>query len=123
MVGVPAEGVALPDLVPLIEHNGSREEMSAMVRTALAGYRGDCTHVVLGCTHFPLVRDVFAEVLAELGLHATLVDPADAVADAVMARFTTHGTGHTDLMVSAESPAFSVFARGGGEDAVSVRVL
>jgi glutamate racemase len=36
-----------------------------------------CDTVVLGCTHYPLIRDVLA---AKLGAGVLLVDPADAVA-------------------------------------------
>lgn len=110
MVGVHADGLELPDLVPLIEGEGSREVMVNMVRTALEPYReGTYSHLLMGCTHFPLVREVFASALADLGMSAVLVDPADAVADAIVARFDTAGTGHTDLIVSLEIPAFERF--------------
>lgn len=111
LIGVTADGVALPDLVPLIEKGESYEDMYAMVMHTLAPYRDErYTHLILGCTHFPLVREVFEAVLRGLGSSLELVDPAHAVADAVLARFDTNGEGHTNLIVSAESSAFSHFA-------------
>ena len=124
MVGVCVDGLALPDLVPLIEGNGSQEIMAGMIKTALAPHRdGGYSHVLLGCTHFPLVREVFERVTSEIGMHAEIVDPACAVADAVVARFDTRGTGRTDLMVSLASPAFERFATECVGSARTVRVL
>jgi glutamate racemase len=124
MIGVHADGLALPDLVPLIERNSNHEEMVPMVRAILEPCKTEqYTHVVLGCTHFPLVRDVFERVLSDIGMRVEIVDPACAVADAVIARFDTRGTGRTDLMVSAESSAFMRFARECVEPTPSIHVL
>ncbi len=112
MIGIPADGVAIPDLVPHIEGGGSRSAMAPLVHAALSPYaHGNYTHVILGCTHFPLVRDVFEEALSQQDWRGVLVDPADAVADAVTARFDTDGSGTVDLMVSAESSVFLGFAQ------------
>lgn len=61
---------ACPALVDLIEARAPREELRAAVRgyveamtTQLGGKRPDA--VMLGCTHYPLVADLFAEALPQ----------------------------------------------------------
>lgn len=107
MVGVHAYGVAIPDLVALIESGGSEEKMCACVRDALMPYVGaGYTHLVLGCTHFPLIEHVFTRTCADLGLTVTIVDPAHAVAEAAYTRFETSGTGALQIHTSKESVVF-----------------
>lgn len=107
MVGVHAHGVAIPDLVALIESGGSEEKMCACVRDALVPYVGaGYTHLVLGCTHFPLVLTVFEQVCEDIGLNVTIVDPAHAVAYTVCNRFATVGAGALVVHTSSESQVF-----------------
>jgi glutamate racemase len=117
MIGMEADGVAIPDLVHLIEAGANPATMERVVRAALAPYAaGGYAYLVLGCTHFPLVLSIFERVTDALGMRVTLVDPAHAVADAVVARFDTSGSGHTRFHVSRASATFDALAR-----AVSVR--
>lgn len=107
MVGVEAHSAAIPGLVPLIEAGAGRDAVRAEIDAALrphiaAGY----THIVLGCTHFPLVRGVFEDVARACGLAVTFFDPAEAVADAVCKRFDTSGSGVTRIIISQESTVF-----------------
>ncbi len=107
MVGVEVEGLALSGLVQKIEHGASREVLFAHIHTALFPLKGfSYTHIVLGCTHFPLIIDVFQEVCSELGMSAELFDPAYAVAKEVAVRFPKTGKGSTRFLLSAESPVF-----------------
>lgn len=107
MVCIEAEGVAVPSLVSLIEDGGSEEDMAHEIRDALAICTGHgYTHVLLGCTHYPLVRHLFKDVLQELGIEATLFDPADPVSDAAVSRFNTAGTGTIRFLVTKESAQF-----------------
>lgn len=110
--GIVADGLALPDLVRCIETGSTRNVMVEMIREALRAYvsRG-YSHIILGCTHFPLIQDVFEEVLASLDMHAELIDPAEAVARAVVAQFDIAGKGTTRILVSAESTTFESFVR------------
>jgi glutamate racemase len=110
MVGVEAQGCALPDLVPLIEGNGSQDDMYTMIYAALVPYASSgYTHVLLGCTHFPLIRDVFAQVVGDLRIQSVLVDPAHAVADTVVQRFDIKGSGITQCITSRMSDVFAAF--------------
>lgn len=111
MVGVHADGVAIPELVEQIETGVAVEDMCAHVHKALAAHgHADYTHIILGCTHFPLVREIFEEVAADLRLTASIVDPADAVADAVCTRFTCEGGGETRFITSQHSEVFDALA-------------
>ncbi|KKS84472.1 MAG: Glutamate racemase [Parcubacteria group bacterium GW2011_GWA2_43_11] len=110
--GIVADGIALPNLVKCIEEGRPRDVMTEMIRTTLrAQVSHGYSHIILGCTHFPLVQDVFEEVLASMGIDAVLVDPAQAVAQAVARQFTIEGDGTTRILVSAESPIFESFVR------------
>lgn len=111
MVGCTADGVPIPDLVGLIEQGASRDTILPLVRSALAPLARDTyTHVILGCTHFPLVRDVFEEAVSERDDSVTLVDPAVPVVTAALERFHTAGTGAVSIHTSQASTVFSGYA-------------
>jgi glutamate racemase len=111
-IGIEAVGVALPNLVTLIEGEGDRVLMEEMVHKTLSeSLSPDFTHVILGCTHFPLVRDVFEKVLASLEVDVVLVDPAESVAHTVMTHFDTSGESGTRFLVSARSQVFESFLK------------
>lgn len=82
---------ACPLLVPLVEEG--RDAADPVVRAVLAGYLAPLGEagvgtVVLGCTHYPLLRAAIAEALAP---GVTLVDSAEAVAAEVAARLASEG--------------------------------
>lgn len=107
MVGVRADGVAVPELVALIESGAGEKAVQEEIRKALQSFSGSSyTHVLLGCTHYPLVEDVFTQVLQELGFDAVVFNPALPVAQTVAERFNIQGVGSTRFIVSAEHPAF-----------------
>jgi glutamate racemase len=73
--GVRFTAVACPELVPLIE-------AGAQTVDAVRGYaeplrRAGCDTVILGCTHYPLIRPVFQRVF---GREVTLVFSAEETA-------------------------------------------
>jgi glutamate racemase len=76
--GVAVVSVACPRLVPMIESGGSNEGMLAAVREYAAPLKeAGVDTVILGCTHYPLVRPVFERVF---GRATTLVFSADETA-------------------------------------------
>jgi glutamate racemase len=94
--GVQVVAVACPRLVPLIEAEDpfSAETVEA-VREAAAPLRAaGVDTVVLGCTHFPLIRPIFQRVL---GRDVTLVVSADEtareVAETLARKRLQHETG------------------------------
>jgi glutamate racemase len=73
--GVRVTSVACPKLVPLIE---AGEQTVAAVQEYAAPLKGDgCDTVILGCTHYPMIRPVLQRVF---GRDVTLVFSAEETA-------------------------------------------
>jgi glutamate racemase len=86
---------ACPLFVPLVEEGWHDDPVSAEVARRYLGplrERGVDT-LVLGCTHYPLLRGVIADVM---GPEVTLVDSAEAVAEVVAADLLRHGLASED---------------------------
>ncbi|MCK4661102.1 MAG: glutamate racemase [Phycisphaerae bacterium] len=80
---IPVVQKACPLFVPIVEEG--REERNPLVRMAVAEYleavrRLRPAVVVLGCTHYPMLRGPIAEYLGE---SVVLVDTAEATSEAV----------------------------------------
>jgi glutamate racemase len=103
----PALGVtahACPLLVPLAEEGwiGDDPIAAQVVRRYLEELRAraaDLDVLVLGCTHYPLLRPLIGRIAAEIfGRPITLIDSADAIATAVkQARRPTPDAGASRL--------------------------
>lgn len=80
--GVTVVSVACPLFVPLAEEGWTAGEIPEKIaRHYLEDVRAvGVDTVVLGCTHYPLLRGVIARVL---GAEVSLVDSAEAVAEAI----------------------------------------
>ncbi len=81
-------GQACPLFVPLVEEGWLHEEVTAMVvrryMTELRVNAGDLDTIVLGCTHYPLIKKLLtAETTKIFGHEVDLVDSAEAVSEAV----------------------------------------
>lgn len=69
--------IAAPKLVPLIEKNAGHNEYLKAIKETLVSLNGvDVDTLILGCTHYPIVRAEFGECL---GPEIRLIDPADQV--------------------------------------------
>ncbi len=76
--GAAVVSVACPRLVPMIESGGPNDALVAAVREYAAPLKeAEVDTVILGCTHYPLVRPVFERVF---GRGTTLVFSADETA-------------------------------------------
>jgi glutamate racemase len=87
---------ACPLLVPLVEEG--RMAGDPVVRAVLAEYLkplcdAGVGSIVLGCTHYPLLRDDIAETI---GPDVALTDSAEAVAEDVAARLESEGLREAD---------------------------
>lgn len=79
--------------------------------------------VVLGCTHFPFVRDIMEEeILSHLGA-VEIMDPADAVAKEVSTQFVTAGSGSSYFYLSQDSDIFRKRVEAMFPQKTQVRVL
>jgi glutamate racemase len=84
--GVQAHEKACPLFVPLVEegwteHRVTEEVAGIYLKEAFAEGFEDADVLLLGCTHYPLIKPVLNRVAPA---HVTIVDSADATADAVV---------------------------------------
>jgi len=82
--------LACPLLVPLAEEGWTDDEVAALVArrylAELFAQDREIDTLVLGCTHYPLLKDVITRVAIELaGRVISVVDSASAMADAARA--------------------------------------
>lgn len=67
---------ACPLIVPMIEEGWHKSgELRSIIKAYLEPLR-DVDTLILGCTHYPIVRDLFTEIM---GPDVTVIDCADAV--------------------------------------------
>lgn len=97
--GLHAVEKACPLFVPLVEEgwtDGSITEQVAAIylREALAASAETPSTVVLGCTHYPLLRPLLERAVAGLIGNVPIVDSAEATARHA-ARLLPHGTAST----------------------------
>jgi glutamate racemase len=104
---VELEQLPISQLASAIEFDESDAVIRSIVRKALLpmnGKRFDI--VVLGCTHYPFVRDILEEeILSHLGA-VEIMDPADAVAHEASSQFVVDGSGSSYFYLSQESDTF-----------------
>lgn len=94
--GLRAEGVACPLFVSLAEEGWIEGDVPRLVAERyLGGLRGGPDTVILGCTHFPLLRPIIQAVLPGV----TLIDSAEATAVA-----TAKALGEAGLLRGDEGP-------------------
>jgi glutamate racemase len=96
------ESLACPLLVPLAEEGWVDDDIARMVArrylaTLFAGRGAGIDTLVLGCTHYPLLRGVLTDVAAAIaGRPIHVVDSATAMADAASAALPPRPTSATD---------------------------
>lgn len=109
MIGKEVRAIAIPDLAGAIEFGRSAEEIERIIRDAFKDARAEeFDALVLACTHYPLVKDVFEKVL---GPKVIIFDPAEAVAERVERRFWPReaGYGKTTFVITKDSEPFRGF--------------
>jgi glutamate racemase len=84
---VMVSGLACPMFVPLAEEGWTNDEIATLAArkylVQLFAQDSQIDTLVLGCTHYPLLRDVIAQVAVELAQHPVhVVDSATAMAEA-----------------------------------------
>jgi glutamate racemase len=82
---------ACPKLASAIEAGAPREEIRSLVKKYVAQFKeklgsGTLDNVILGCTHYPLVADIFAEELPPV----PLIHQPEATAKALAAYLEKH---------------------------------
>ena len=103
---------ACPLFVPLVE-NGRVQRGDIVIETVVAEYLAalraqDIDTLILGCTHYPLLREVIS---AYMGSHVHLIDSGAEAADhARQMRIPAEGRGKTKYFVSDDPESFRSLA-------------
>jgi glutamate racemase len=104
---VTAAEKACPLLVPLveegwIEHPVTEQVARIYLDEAFAGDFANADVLVLGCTHYPLLKAVLSKVAPK---HVRIVDSAESTARAVAKKFGKQNTGDPELKFFATDSA------------------
>jgi glutamate racemase len=104
MIGVPCTFVAIPDLAGAIEFGESDQRIESLIREALEPFEDTYDILILACTHYPLVSEIFARVAP----HVDMLDPAFLVAERAERRLWPREAGEGKLVfyVTKESEPF-----------------
>jgi len=110
---VTVHGVASPRLAALIDRAiddeaAIRDEIAAMLERLTAMH--PVKTVLLGCTHYPIVMNIFTSLAPGI----EFIDPADLQADAVLRLFSSWGGGKCDAE-SASAPSLDLVTSGNPE--------
>lgn len=103
------EVLPLIELAGMIERGVSHLDIEQYLRIMLTkDILADIDMVFLGCTHYPLVYDLFRHVIPE---HITIFDPADKVGEVVASISKDDGEGRTAYLLSKESVPFRTYVQ------------
>lgn len=104
MIGKEIEAIAIPALGGAIETGKSAEEIEAIIIETFAARTQPFDVLVLACTHYPLVLDIFKKVLPGV----MIFDPSDAVAERARKLFWPKevANGSTRFVISQDSEPF-----------------
>lgn len=104
--GVAVFEYAYKDLAGLIETNAKREDILTLIEEGMKyAVEVSATHIVYGCTHYPLVHGLYLEVKEKLGWNGEFIDPAAYVAQ-VVASWNLEGEKKFYPHASKDTPAF-----------------
>ena len=112
-VSVLLEELSIPELAGAIEFGSAKKEVQRIIGDAFLEQKGKkYDGVILGCTHYPFVREEIAEAAREMFGATLIIDPAEAVAEEAVRRFNVEGSGLMRLLISKDSSLFRSRVRG-----------
>ena len=94
---ITVEEIAAPGLVPLIEQGiTSGTEIDSLLREYLTQFSPDIEALVLGCTHYPLIRESIERIWTELydSKIPDLIDPGEEAAKRFRGWMDRHSFGY-----------------------------
>ncbi|PIR84895.1 hypothetical protein COU16_00030 [Candidatus Kaiserbacteria bacterium CG10_big_fil_rev_8_21_14_0_10_47_16] len=105
MLGKDVQYTGISDLAGAIEFGASRQKIKEIIEYSFEGKERNFDLLVLACTHYPLVTDIFQEVF---GKEIRIFDPAFAVAERAKKLFWPQevGNGTTKFLISEDSEFF-----------------
>ena len=118
LIGQPLEVFSIPELAGAIESGASNEVLEEIIRKSFESINlQDFDILILACTHYPLVADIFQKVV---GNSVLVFDPAIAVAERVKKQLWPRemADGKTTFILSSDSEPFrtqaaKLFPKGG----------
>lgn len=103
-VGKKISTMAMPELAGAIEFGVSDDEIETIIEKYLG--KVDVGGILLlGCTHYPLVQDIFEKVIRKTGKKMEIYDPAVAVAKSVEG-WDEKGEGKMKFIITKDSSWF-----------------
>ncbi len=107
LLGKSVQYFPISELAGAIEFGSSADEIGNIIRSTFDGEEFDT--LILGCTHYPLVADIFSDIL---GPHVKIFDPSAGVAKRVRTLWGDGevGTGQVQFLISKESEQFRKLA-------------
>lgn len=110
--GVQAREKACPLLVPLVEegwveHSVTEQVARIYLKEAFADGFGDADALVLGCTHYPLLKPLLRRVAPD---HVSIVDSAESTAHVVAGQLKTFSSPSAIQQERRSMPRLRFFA-------------
>lgn len=103
---VPVFEYAYQDLALAIEKNTTQEELLMIVEKSIVyAQEVGATQILYGCTHYPLIHELFLAAQQKVGWQGTFVDPAMYVAEEVK-KWNLEGKRKFYPYSSKDTPAF-----------------
>ena len=105
--GLAVEMMACPELATAIEEGRDVDILNRIIEPVIdTTIQQHVEVLVFGCTHYPLIRHIFADAFSTRHFPIEFVDPSESVALEVASRFDVHGTGLQTFFVSKSSSVF-----------------
>lgn len=101
------DALPIAELAGSIEFDAPQQEVARILQDAFA--QRTANHydaLLLGCTHYPLVRDLIETEAEKAFGTIEVIDPAAFVADQTVHTFQTNGTGSLAFKISQDSEPF-----------------
>ncbi len=118
--GIGVDSIAINGLVDLIEFGADDGKKEMTIKKELEKdknilkkiKKGEYQNIILACTHFPLVEDIFKKVfLEEIKSLPNFINPAVFVAEEVLKRFGNNGEGRLVFHFSKELETVNYFLK------------
>lgn len=104
--GLNIEMIACPNLAGSIEFEDWQKVQEKVYALAEKVSEKKVDKLLLGCTHYPLVRDEIEKMLIKNSSSTKIFDPAGAVACEAISRFGSTGFGKMRVLTSKHDKAF-----------------
>ncbi|MBR4984753.1 MAG: glutamate racemase [Proteobacteria bacterium] len=117
-------GLACPLFVPLVEEGWANTDVARMVvreyleKLIQSAGAAELDTLILGCTHYPVLKRQISETLSELSQHITLCDCAEATAEDLVRQLAARSlltaqktSGRSAYLVTDDPVQFSMIGR------------